>query len=224
MKITESTDAVLIEPDTPADSSVIWLHGLGADGNDFVPIVPYLGLAPESAIRFIFPHAEPRPVTINGGITMRAWYDIFSLEHNRLEDEDGIRASQGSIEQLILNQIAAGIPAERILLAGFSQGGAITLQTALRLDSKLAGILALSTYMPLASSLPDERSASNQSTPILMCHGEYDPVVPFDLGETSRDLLLDLGYSVEWKAYPIGHEVCMEEITLIGQFIRRVLP
>ncbi len=224
MKISESTDAVLIEPDTPADASVIWLHGLGADGNDFVPIVPHLGLAPGSAIRFIFPHAEPRHVTINGGMAMRAWYDIISLDHNALQDEDGIRASQGRIEQLIQDQIAAGIPAERILLAGFSQGGAITLQTALRLDTKLAGVLALSTYLPLGSSLPDERGAANQSTPILMCHGEYDPVVPFDLGETSRDQLLELGYSVEWKAYPMGHEVCMEEITLIGQFIRRVLP
>jgi phospholipase/carboxylesterase len=224
MKISELTDAVLIEPDTAADASIIWLHGLGADGNDFVPIVPYLGLAPESAIRFIFPHAEPRPVTVNGGMVMRAWYDIYSLDWNAFQDEDGIRASRGRIEQLIQDQIAGGIPAERILLAGFSQGGAITLHTALRLDAKLAGILALSTYLPLGSSLPDERSAANQSTLILMCHGEYDPVVPFDLGVISRDQLLELGYSVEWKAYPMGHEVCMEEITLIGQFIRRVLP
>ena len=221
---TDTTPPIELETGSAPEISIIWLHGLGADGNDFVPIVQYLGLAPESAIRFIFPHAEPRPVTINGGMAMRAWYDIFSLDWNGLQDEEGIRTSQGRIEQMIQNQIAAGIPAERILLAGFSQGGAITLQTALRLDTKLAGVLALSTYLPLGSSLPDERSVANQSTAILMCHGKYDPVVPFELGETSRDQLLELGYSVEWKPYPMGHEVCMEEITRIGQFIRSALP
>ena len=223
MKISESPDAVLIEPEIPADACVIWLHGLGADGNDFVPIVPHLGLPEGSAVRFLFPHAEQRPVTINGGMAMRAWYDIVSLDRNGLQDEKGIRASQARIQALIADQISKGIMSLRIVLAGFSQGGAITLQTALRLDQKLAGVVAISTYLPLGAALPDERHPSNQDTPILMCHGEHDPVLPVDLGESSRDQLQELGYAVEWHSYPMAHEVCMEEITLIGQFLGRVL-
>ena len=223
MKFSETPEAVLVEPDAPADACVIWLHGLGADGNDFVPIVPHLGLAPDAAIRFIFPHAEQRPVTINGGMAMRAWYDIVSLDRNGLQDEGGIRASQARIEGLVAEQIGHGIESRRIVLAGFSQGGAITLQTALRLQQPLAGVLALSTYLPLGATLNAERASANQETPILMCHGEHDPVLPVDLGESSRDQLQELGYAVDWKAYPMGHEVCMDEISLIGQFLARVL-
>lgn len=223
MKFSETPESVLIEPDSPADACVIWLHGLGADGNDFVPIVPHMGLAKDAAIRFVFPHADHIPVTINGGMTMRAWYDILSLDRNGLQDEQGIRRSQARVEQLISEQIGHGIAAERIVLAGFSQGGAITLQTALRLEQKIAGILALSTYLPLGATLPSERKPANQDTPILMCHGEHDPVLPVDLGESSRDQLRELGYSVEWIAYPMAHEVCMDQITRIGQFLGDVL-
>jgi phospholipase/carboxylesterase len=201
------------------EAAVIWMHGLGADGNDFVPIVRELDLTDCPAIRFVFPHAETMPVTINNGYVMRAWYDILGMDLVRREDEVGLRKSQQQIEQLIAREIERGIPAERIILAGFSQGCAMTLQTGLRYPHKLAGMLCLSGYLPLADKLSAERSQSNRSTPIFMAHGRVDPVVQIARAETSRDFLTSLGYAVEWKDYSMPHSVCEEEIDDIGHVI-----
>ena len=205
------------------EAAVIWMHGLGADGNDFVPIVRELDLSECPAIRFVFPHAETMPVTINNGYVMRAWYDILGMDLVRREDEVGLRKSQQQIEQLIAREIERGIPAERIILAGFSQGCAMTLQTGLRYSKKLAGMLCLSGYLPLADKLPAERSDANFSTPIFMAHGRVDPVVQIARAETSRDFLKSLGYAIEWKDYSMPHSVCEEEIDDIGQVITRWL-
>ena len=205
------------------EAAVIWMHGLGADGNDFVPIVRELDLSECPAIRFVFPHAETMPVTINNGYVMRAWYDILGMDLVRREDEVGLRKSQQQIEQLIAREIERGIPAERIILAGFSQGCAMTLQTGLRYSKKLAGMLCLSGYLPLADKLPAERSDANFSTPIFMAHGRVDPVVHIARAETSRDFLKSLGYAIEWKDYSMPHSVCDEEIDDIGQVITRWL-
>jgi len=205
------------------EAAVIWMHGLGADGNDFVPIVRELDLSECPAIRFVFPHAETMPVTINNGYVMRAWYDILGLDLVRREDEVGLRKSQQQIEQLITREIERGIPAERIILAGFSQGCAMTLQTGLRHPKKLAGLLCLSGYLPLADKLPAECSEANRSTPIFMAHGRVDPVVQIARAETSRDFLTRLGYAVEWKDYSMPHSVCEEEIDDIGHVITRWL-
>ena len=205
------------------EASVIWMHGLGADGNDFVPIVRELDLSECPEIRFVFPHAETMPVTINNGYVMRAWYDILGMDLVRREDEVGLRKSQQQIEQLIAREIERGIPAERIILAGFSQGCAMTLQTGLRYSKKLAGMLCLSGYLPLADKLPAERSDANFSTPIFMAHGRVDPVVQIARAETSRDFLKSLGYAIEWKDYSMPHSVCEEEIDDIGQVITRWL-
>jgi phospholipase/carboxylesterase len=205
------------------EAAVIWMHGLGADGNDFVPIVRELDLSECPAIRFVFPHAETIPVTINNGYVMRAWYDILGMDLVRREDEIGLRKSQHQIEQLITREIERGIPAERIILAGFSQGCAMTLQTGLRYPKKLAGMLCLSGYLPLADKLPAERSEANRSTPIFMAHGRVDPVVQIARAETSRDFLTSLGYAVDWKDYSMPHSVCEEEIDDIGQVITRWL-
>jgi phospholipase/carboxylesterase len=201
------------------EAAVIWMHGLGADGNDFVPIVRELDLTDCPAIQFVFPHAETMPVTINNGYVMRAWYDILGMDLVRREDEVGLRKSQQQIEQLIAREIERGIPAERIILAGFSQGCAMTLQTGLRYPHKLAGMLCLSGYLPLADKLSAERSQSNRSTPIFMAHGRVDPVVQIARAETSRDFLTSLGYAVEWKDYSMPHSVCEEEIDDIGHVI-----
>jgi phospholipase/carboxylesterase len=201
------------------EAAVIWMHGLGADGNDFVPIVRELDLSECPAIRFIFPHAETMPVTINNGYVMRAWYDILGMDLVRREDEIGLRKSQQQIEQLIAREIERGIPAERIILAGFSQGCAMTLQTGLRYPKKLAGMLCLSGYLPLADKLLAERSEANRSTPIFMAHGRVDPVVQIARAETSRDFLTSLGYTIEWKDYSMPHSVCEEEIDDIGHII-----
>ena len=205
------------------EAAVIWMHGLGADGNDFVPIVRELDLSECPAIRFVFPHAETMPVTINNGYVMRAWDDILGMDLVRREDEVGLRKSQQQIEQLIAREIERGIPAERIILAGFSQGCAMTLQTGLRYSKKLAGMLCLSGYLPLADKLPAERSDANFSTPIFMAHGRVDPVVHIARAETSRDFLKSLGYAIEWKDYSMPHSVCEEEIDDIGQVITRWL-
>ncbi len=204
-------------------AAVIWMHGLGADGNDFVPIVRELDLSECPEIRFVFPHAETIPVTINNGYVMRAWYDILGMDLVRREDEIGLRKSQQQIEQLIAREIERGIPAKRIILAGFSQGCAMTLQTGLRYSKKLAGMLCLSGYLPLADKLPAERSDANFSTPIFMAHGRVDPVVQIARAETSRDFLKSLDYSVEWKDYSMPHSVCEEEIDDIGHVITRWL-
>jgi len=205
-------DHPLIEIETGANpaASVIWLHGLGADGHDFEPVVPALKLA--KPVRFVFPHAPVRPVTINGGMRMRAWYDILQLGPGA-EDEKGIRESQKILEGLIEKETRP------VFLAGFSQGGAIVLQTALRYPKKLAGVLALSTYLPLSQKLSLERTKENQDVPIFMAHGLYDEIIPMQRAKASRALLEQQGYKVEWREYPMPHSVCPEEIDHISSFI-----
>jgi phospholipase/carboxylesterase len=219
-------ETIEIESGKNPTASVIWLHGLGADGNDFVPIVGELGLDGSPAVRFVFPHAPMRPVTINNGYVMRAWYDVSfgDLEgKSRRADEQGVRESQAQINALIGREEQRGIAAASILLAGFSQGGAIALHTGLRHPRKLAGMIALSTYLPLAETLPSEASAANTSTPVFMAHGLFDPVVPLAMGAGSMTLLAGLGYSVAWRQYPMPHSVCAQEIEDIGDWLRRVL-
>ena len=210
-------DAIQIETGPDPDAAVIWLHGLGADGHDFEPIVPELELA--KPVRFVFPHAPIRPVTINQGMRMRAWYDILQFGGGP-EDEAGLRASQQLTEELIRAQ---GLPANRIVLAGFSQGGAIVLLTGLRYPERLAGVMALSTYLPLAGTLAAERSEPNRETPIFMAHGRYDDLIPMQRAQASRDYLQKLGYAVEWRDYPMPHSVCAPEIADISSFLARVL-
>ncbi|MFD2366905.1 alpha/beta hydrolase [Pseudoduganella sp. GCM10020061] len=203
--------------------SVIWLHGLGADGNDFVPIVRELDLAGLPGIRFIFPHAPAMPVTINGGYVMRAWYDILGADLVRREDEGGLRTSQRMVEAFIEREKARGIPAGRIILAGFSQGCAMTLQAGMRHPEKLGGMLCLSGYVPLADKALAERSPQSLATPVFMCHGTHDGVIPVARATSSRDLLRELGYEVEWHEYPMQHSVCAEEVRDIGNWFRKVL-
>lgn len=203
--------------------AIIWLHGLGADGNDFVPFVQELNLSGLPGIRFIFPHANTMPVTINGGYTMRAWYDIIHTDLGRQEDEKGLRASQLQVEALIAREKARGIPASRIILGGFSQGCAMTLQTGLRYGEKLAGLLCLSGYVPMADKVAAERSAANADTPIFLVHGRLDPVIPIARATASRDLLKSLGYQVEWHDYYMQHSVCPEEVADISGWLHKVL-
>ena len=214
-----------VELATGADpvATVIWLHGLGADGWDFVPIVRELPLPEGLALRFIFPHAPVQPVTINGGAEMRAWYDIAMNDIARLPDEGGIRESQAAVERLIAREIARGMEASRIVLAGFSQGGAIALQAGLRHANRLAGIMALSTYLPLGESLDAEASSANRATPIFMAHGTEDTIVPRKLADLSRAELKRRGYEVEWHEYKMPHAVCAEEIEAISAFLGRVV-
>jgi phospholipase/carboxylesterase len=202
--------------------SVLWLHGLGADGHDFEPIVPELGL--RIPVRFVFPHAPVRRVTINGGMAMRAWYDILGFDRRAKEDDAGIRASAAAVTELIDREIERGMPSDRIVLAGFSQGGAIALQTALREPRPLAGILALSTYLPLASTLASERSAANAGIPIFLAHGTADTVLPLELADNARRALVALGYAVDWHAYSMPHSVCIEEISAIGAWLAALPP
>ncbi|MEP6996660.1 MAG: alpha/beta fold hydrolase [Betaproteobacteria bacterium] len=204
-------------------ASVIWLHGLGADGNDFVPIVPQLGLPPALALRFVFPHAPVRPVTINNGIRMRAWYDIAAADLSNRADIAGVRQSQGQIEALIAREKARSVPTARIVLAGFSQGGAIALYAGLRHAERLAGIMALSAYLVQAERLPAEGAAVNRDVPIFMAHGSADPVVRFEWGLASRRALEANGNPVEWHAYRIEHSVCLEEVQAIGAWLEKLL-
>ena len=210
--------AVEIETGPDPQAAVIWLHGLGADGHDFEPIVPELELA--EPVRFVFPHAPVRPVTLNQGMRMRAWYDILQLGGGP-EDEAGVRASQKLVEQMIAAEKERG--ARKVVLAGFSQGGAIVLQTALRHPERLAGVLALSTYLPLHASLASERSPANRDVPIFMAHGQYDDIIPLARAEQSRKMLEGLGYPVQWHVYPMPHSVCPEEIADLSQFLREIL-
>ena len=212
-----------IETGPRPTAAVIWLHGLGADGYDFEPIVPELDLPAAPAVRFVFPHAPMRPITINGGAVMRGWYDVLSLEGVRREDDAGVRASQASVEELIAREMARGVPAARLVLAGFSQGGAIALQTALRQPERLAGIMALSTYLPLAATLTAEASAANRDVAIFMAHGRDDSLIPIERATISRDTLRAAGYKVEWHDYAMEHAVCREEIEDIAAWLRRVL-
>jgi phospholipase/carboxylesterase len=208
-------DAVEIETGPHPTASVIWLHGLGADGHDFEPIVPELRLA--KPVRFVFPHAPVRPVTINNGMRMRAWYDIFQFGGGA-EDEAGVRASQKIVEQLM-----AAEKGRKIVLAGFSQGGAIVLQTALRQPQRLAGVMALSTYLPLSGTVEAERHKANHDLPIFMAHGQYDDIIPLKRAEASRDALTRLGYNVEWHTYPMPHSVCAPEIADISRYLGSIL-
>lgn len=206
---------------THPDASIIWLHGLGADGHDFAPVVE--SLQPLPHIRFILPHAPERPVTINNGYVMPAWYDIYGMNLTDRHDEEGIRTSQAQIEELIAKEKARGISANRIVLAGFSQGGAIVLHTGLRHTEKLAGILALSTYLPMHMTLTTERSPNNLDTPVFMAHGSHDDIIPLHAAQASSRFLTQSGHAVEWHEYPMPHSVSMDEIADIAKFIKRIL-
>lgn len=212
-----------IEPSVAARASVIWMHGLGADAHDFEPIVPHLEIPPELGLRFVFPNAPMRPVTINMNMQMRAWYDILGMDIPRKEDAEGVRDSQRLLLQLIEREKGSGIPANRIVLAGFSQGGAMALHTALRYPERLAGILALSCYIPLAGTLAGERHPVNQDIPIFLAHGRLDPMIPIHYGRATAEQLKSLGYTVERHEYNIGHEVNWDEIQDIGEWLQRVL-
>ena len=215
-------ETIEVEPGTRPESAILWLHGLGADGHDFEAVVPELRLPERLAVRFVFPHAPVRPVTINAGMRMRAWYDILQLGGGP-EDEAGIRASQKLLEGLLEREVARGIAPQRIVVAGFSQGGAIALQTGLRYPERLAGVLALSTYLPLAGALPAERSDANRKVPIFQAHGRFDDLIPIERAARSRDALQALDYPMEWHEYPMPHSVCAEEIADIAGWLTRVL-
>jgi phospholipase/carboxylesterase len=204
-------------------AAVIWLHGLGADGHDFAGLVPELDLSNCPPIRFVFPHAPSMPVTVNGGYVMPAWYDILGPDLVSQQDAAGIQASERAIVALIAQEVARGIPAERIVLAGFSQGCAMALHTGLRLPQRLAGIMALSGYLPLADRFTAERHPANAQTPVFMAHGTQDPVVVIARGEASRDALAALGQPVEWHSYPMPHSLHPREISDISAFLARVL-
>jgi phospholipase/carboxylesterase len=207
-----------------ATASVIWLHGLGADGYDFEPIVPELGLPPNLLVRFIFPHAPIRPVTINMGMRMRAWYDILGFDKSQ-EDEPGIRESTLAVMQLIQRERERGVRSDRIVLAGFSQGAALSIHTAVRAPERLGGVIALSGYLLLRNTLPAELDPIQQRLPMFVAHGRHDPVVPFAWGEGTRDRLVELGFEIEWHDYPMPHSVCAPQIVDIGAWLqRRLVP
>jgi len=224
--MTTLLETIEVETGKNPTAAVIWMHGLGADGNDFVPVVNELGLSGTPATRFVFPHAPMRPVTINNGHVMRAWYDVSlgDLEgKSRRADAVGVHESQEQINALIEREGKRGVAAGKIVLAGFSQGGAIALHAGLRYPDKLAGVMALSTYLPLADSLLQEAAAANKTTPIFMAHGTFDPVVPLMMGTGSMTFMASLGYRVEWKQYPMQHSVCAEEIEDIAKWLKRIL-
>jgi phospholipase/carboxylesterase len=216
-------ETVEVEPAAQAEVSVIWLHGLGADGHDFESLVPELRLPPGLALRFVFPHAPIRPVTINGGYRMRAWYDILALDRQAPQDARGIRESAALVRDLVIRENERGVPSDRIVLAGFSQGGAIALFEGLRHPARLAGILALSTYLPLEETLAAEAHPANAAVPVFMAHGTLDPTVPYALGDGSRRLLLERGYDVRFRAYPMGHSLCVEEVQDVSAFLLEAL-
>ncbi|MED5389884.1 MAG: dienelactone hydrolase family protein [Pseudomonadota bacterium] len=213
--MSELLQCVEIEPAGDATASVIWLHGLGASGHDFEPIVPELRLPTDLAVRFVFPHAPSIPVTVNGGMVMPAWYDILAMDIDRKVDEAGVLASADAVDALIQREMERGIPAERIIIAGFSQGGAVAYQVALRYPKRLAGLLTLSTYM----AMPVTPSAANASLPVMVCHGTHDPVVPESLGQRAVATLKELGHSPAYHTYPMEHMVCLEQIRDIGAWL-----
>jgi phospholipase/carboxylesterase len=219
--MTTSFDGVEVETGPQPQWSVIWLHGLGADGHDFEPIVPELVEDDWPAIRFVFPHAPVRAVTINGGVRMRAWYDILGLEIAQRQDERGVRESIGFVRQLVARENGRGVPSERIVIAGFSQGGAIALAAGIRHPDKLGVVVALSTYLPIAESSATERSQANRTVPIFMAHGSLDPVVGHALGLMSHGYLQNLGYAVDWHSYPMPHSVSGEEIADLAAWLGR---
>ncbi|MDD1627452.1 MAG: carboxylesterase [Methylococcaceae bacterium] len=219
---SDHLSTIEIQPKSAHKYSIIWLHGLGADGHDFEGIVPELHLIAESNIHFIFPNAPIQPVTINGGMTMRAWYDILEMSLKHKVDINGIYQSEGLLGQLIQQEIDKGIPSKNILLAGFSQGGVIALHTGLRYPHKLAGIIALSAYLPTIDQLSTERSATNNATPIFMAHGIIDPVVAIESGKAAFDTLKSMEYNIEWHDYLMEHSLCIEEIEHISAFINSI--
>lgn len=219
----ELLPCVELETGPNPTASVIWLHGLGADGNDFVPIVPELALPPSMPTRFVFPHAPIRSVTINSGMRMRAWYDIAAADLNSRADLVGVRQSRSQLEELIEREGARGMRSERIVVAGFSQGGAVALYTGLRHEDRLAGIMALSTYLIAPDRLGAESAAASRAVPIFMAHGTADPVVRFEWGERSKRMLEEASYSVEWHSYRMEHSLCLEEVHAIGAWLKRVL-
>ena len=218
-------EAVEINPTGTPRACIIWLHGLGADGHDFEPLIPQLDIVDRLGVRVVLPHAPYRPVTINGGMEMPAWYDIRAADFQQGQDSAGIQESGRQLRELIQREVDSGIPAEHILLAGFSQGGAIVLHTGLRYPQPLAGILALSTYLPLADLLATEQVAANHGIPIMLAHGTQDPVVPLSLAENSRERLLQQGYEVDWYSYPMQHALCPEELGDIRNWLlQRLAP
>jgi phospholipase/carboxylesterase len=221
--LSQTEHEVTLEPAVPAVASVVLLHGLGADGTDFVPIVDELQLPDALPVRFVFPHAPLRPVTVNAGYVMRAWYDIRSFTPEGRADASGLAQSVGRVNGYLRHEIARGVAASRIVLAGFSQGGAVALAAGLRFPEPLAGILALSTYLPFPQTLTAERSVANADVRILMCHGRHDPVVHVTLGQEARDVLIGLNYTVEWHEYPMQHEVCTAEIAEVGRWLKERL-
>ena len=216
-----STVEVSTGPEPTA--AVIWLHGLGADGHDFEPLVPELRLPADLAVRFVFPHAPVIPVTVNGGMRMRAWYDIRSFDAAGRADEAGVRASAAAVDALVDAEIERGIEAGRIVIAGFSQGGAVAVHVALTAARRYAGLIALSTYVPLPAVLASEAAASDRSLPIFAAHGEFDPVLPYALGRQSADAIEAMGYTVDWHAYPMAHGVCPDEIADVSAFLQSLL-
>ena len=216
-------ESLEIETAPNPDAAVVWMHGLGADGHDFEPIVPELRLPATTRIRFVFPHAPLRPVTINQGHVMRAWYDVRALAGVRREDEAGVRQSARQIEALLARERQRGIAPRRIVIAGFSQGGAMALHVGLRYADRLAGILALSCYLPLSNTLPTEASPANRDVPIFWAHGLHDPMIPQAMAEQGREQLADLGYQIDWHQYPIPHSVSAEEIADVARWLERVL-
>jgi phospholipase/carboxylesterase len=217
-------ETVEVEPRAPADAAVVWLHGLGADGHDFESLVPELRLPASPAVRFVFPHAPTRPVTIGGGHRMRAWYDIAGFDRGARQDETGIRESAEAVGALVRREQGRGIAAERIVVAGFSQGGAMALFLALRWPERLAAVIALSTYLPLGDTLAAEAHPANAAVPVLLAHGSSDPIVPLAAGEAARERLRSLGYDVDWRSYPMPHSVCEPEIADLRDFLLRALP
>ncbi len=215
--------AIELETGPQPRASVIVLHGLGADGNDFVPVCEQLDLTAAGAVRYVLPSAPERPVTLNGGYVMRAWYDILGLNGQGGEDEAGLRASQALVEALISRETSRGVPAERIVLAGFSQGCAMALMTGLRHPQRLAALVGLSGYLPLAGTTAAERTPQNQSTPIFMAHGRHDPMIALPRAQATRDALQALGYGVQWHEYPMAHSVCLEEVQDLNRFLQDVL-
>jgi phospholipase/carboxylesterase len=219
-------ETVEVGPEGAVQGTVIWLHGLGADGHDFEPIVPELQLEGELQLRYVFPHAPIREVTINNGIAMRAWYDIVSLDRDGPQDDDGIRESSAQLLELVAREQARGVPQERIVLAGFSQGGAIALHTALRQPSRFAGLMALSTWLPMAAEfavdVTNNPDSQPRDLPVFIAHGTFDPMLPLALGEASRDTLRAAGFKPQWHSYPMAHSVCAEEIAAIRAWLLEV--
>jgi phospholipase/carboxylesterase len=216
---TQSEYEITLEPEARATAAVLWLHGLGADGSDFVPVVDELRLPDSMSVRFVFPHAALRPVTVNAGYVMRAWYDIKSFTPEGRADAAGLADSVRRVHRYLEAEVDRGVAADRIVLAGFSQGGAVALSAGLRYPKRLAGVMALSCYLPFPARLAAERSEANADVPLLLCHGAWDPVVPMTMGIEARESLLAQGYPVEWREYPMQHEVFAAEISDIGRWL-----